>query len=551
MTSHAERYRQITQTLARHGLGFLVGAAGLQRWLPFEHGLLGHQRRTAPYSNAEHLRLALEELGPAFIKLGQILSTRSDLLPRDYLIELAKLQDAAPPVAGGAISDVTAQELGRSIAEAFASFDLTPLASASIGQAHAATLFDGTDVVVKVRRPGVVEQIEQDLEILQNLAAHAARYWHAAADYDLPGLAQEFARTLRAELDYLQEGRNAERIAANFRDHAEVHIPRVFWDTTTSRVLTLERIRGTKVDDLAGLEHTGIDRRTLANSAAAIAAKMIFDDGFFHADPHPGNLFIEPDGRIGLIDFGMVGEIDEPLRRRLGGLLVALVGQRPDRIGTALLGMTTTRGTVDRAQLNSDIVPIIALYENRSLDQVPIGALIREVLTVLRRHRLHLPPEMALLTKMVVMTEGMGVALDPKFQLGQILAPYAQRLAAQRFSARTVSRRLAHSGMDMAELLLDLPEQLRQILEISQGGSGANLRATELEPIAERMEQVGQRLVLAVIAAALIKGAGDLIASDAKRLQTLRVPVARAGMGIAGAFGMYLTWTARRRRRPQ
>jgi ubiquinone biosynthesis protein len=551
VTSHAERYRQITQTLTRHGLGFLVGAAGLQRWFPFEHGLLGHQHRTAPYSNAEHLRLALEELGPAFIKLGQILSTRSDLLPPHYLIELAKLQDAAPPVAGGSISDTAAQELGRSVAEAFASFDLTPLASASIGQAHAATLFDGTDVVVKVRRPGVVEQIEQDLEILQNLAARAARHWRAAADYDLPGLTQEFATTLRAELDYLAEGRNAERIAANFRDHPEVHIPRVFWNTTTARVLTLERIRGIKVDDLAGLDHVGIDRRTLATSVAAIAAKMIFDDGFFHADPHPGNLFIEPGGRIGLIDFGMVGAIDEPLRHRLGGLLVALVGQQPDRIAGALRAMTTTRGTVDRAQLDSDIVPIVALYENRSLDEVPIGALIRQVLTVLRRHRLHLPPEMALLMKMVVMTEGMGVALDPKFQLGPILAPYAQRLAAQRFSPRRVGRRLAHSGIDLADLLIDLPEQLRQMLEINQGGSGAHQRATELEPIAERMEQVGQRLVLALIAAALIKGAADLISSDGTRWQTLRAPIAGAGMGIASACGMYLTWTARRGRRPQ
>ena len=242
-----------------------------------------------------------------FVKLGQILSTRADLVPPDYQAELAKLQDAAPPVDAEVVGDVLAHEFGSDATAMFATFDFEPLAAASIGQAHAATLPDGTEVAVKVRRPGAVEQIEQDLEILQDLAARAGRHWTAAADYDLVGLAEEFAQTVRSELDYLREGRNAERFAANFADDPDVHIPRVFWEATTSRVLTLERVRGIKVSDLDALDAAGIDRRALAERATRVTAQMVFRDGFFHADPHPGNFFVESAGRIGLIDFGMVG----------------------------------------------------------------------------------------------------------------------------------------------------------------------------------------------------------------------------------------------------
>lgn len=244
MNLRVHRYQQISEVLARHGLGFLVGITGLERWVPFHHGLLGHECRTQPYTNPDHLRLALEELGPTFIKLGQILSTRADLLPHQYQTELVRLQDAAPPVPDATIRQLIREELGAKPDEVFADFMLEPLASASIGQAHAATLHDGTHVVVKVRRPDVIPTIEADLDILQNLAIQISRRWDAAAYYNLPGIAAEFAQTLRAELDYLREGRNAKRLAHNLAADPGVHIPRVFWETSTSRVLTLERIVG-------------------------------------------------------------------------------------------------------------------------------------------------------------------------------------------------------------------------------------------------------------------------------------------------------------------
>ena len=272
-------------------MGYLLSTFGLERFVPLRGGIRRYARAGRHYTRPEHVRLAIEELGATFIKLGQILSTRTDILPPEYIAELAKLQDQAPPVDSAIIVEMIVEELGYPITEVFATFDPVPVAAASIGQAHAATLPNGKEVIVKVRRPGVVEQIEEDLEIIQNLAVTASRRWEFADHYDLPGLAREFAQTLRAELDYIREGRNAERFAVNLANNPSIHIPCIYWETTTARVLTLERIRGIKINDLSALDAAGIDRPALAERAVRIILKMILEDGFYHADPHPGNFF--------------------------------------------------------------------------------------------------------------------------------------------------------------------------------------------------------------------------------------------------------------------
>ncbi|GAB3131860.1 AarF/ABC1/UbiB kinase family protein [Marisediminicola antarctica] len=239
---------------------------------------------------------------------------------------------------------VITEELGTPPEEFFSSFDPTPLASASIGQAHAATMLDATPVVVKVQRPGVIAEANLDLEVLQNLSAQASRHWELAADYNLTGIAAEFARTMREELDYLHEARNAERFAHNFAGDPSIHIPRIIWGATTSRVITLERIIGLNVGDADALDREGIDRRQLIERAVAAITQMVLVDGFVHADPHPGNLLVEPDGGIGLIDFGMVCVIDEQLREQITDLLLALTRNDPNRIGAALIELSVARG---------------------------------------------------------------------------------------------------------------------------------------------------------------------------------------------------------------
>ena len=543
--AHRARYQQIATVLARHGLGYLLGVVGLERFVPFHRGLLGHARREAPYTRPEHVRMALEELGAAFVKLGQILSTRADLVPPDYQAELARLQDAAPPVPGAEVEAAVVAELGRPVGELFASFHETPLAAASIGQAHAATLADGTEVVVKVRRPGVVEQVEEDLEILRELAAAASRRWERADEYDVVGLTEEFAQTLRAELDYVREGRNAERFASNFRDDPDVHVPRVFWELTTDRVLTLERIRGAKVTDAAAFAATRAEPSALAERATRIIAQMVFEDGFFHADPHPGNFFVEPGGRIGLIDFGMVGTVDERTQEQLVRLLIALTSQDAERLVDAVLELGVARRRVDRGLLRRDLEHLVGRYYGRPLGEIALGPLIEEMLAVVRRHRLQVPPNLALLLKTAVMSEGLGAQLDPGFRLTTVLAPYAQRLMLRQYSPLVWARRFGAASLDAARLGTELPQQLRRLVaELERGNLEVGMRPVGVEPVVQRLERLANRIVLGMIASAFVVGLAVLMAVyHPPGWEAWAGPAFAVGLAAAGGLGVYLAWT--------
>ena len=525
------RYRQIVDILARHGLGFLIGArapVSLPSLPRSRKPVLSVSETSRPSGSEsttsietshhatrpEHLRLAIEELGPTFIKLGQILSTRGDLLPTEYLAELAKLQDGAPPVSVEAVRQLLLEELGRPINEVFASFDLHPLASASIGQAHAAILLDGTKVVVKLRRPGVVEQVEEDLGILLDLAATAERHWSAARYYDLLAIAQEFAQTLRAELDYLQEGRNVERFAANFAADTSVHVPKVYWETSTSRMLTLERIYGIKISDVAALERADLDRRSIADHATRVLLSMILEYGFFHADPHPGNIFVESEGRIALIDFGMVGEVDSAMQAILLRLLLAIAERDGGRLADVLLEISRSRQNADRNALRRDMQRMLMQYCDRPLGDVKLSVMLGELLTILRWHHLRLPPDLALLVKTLGMSEGLGVQLDPRFDLMDVYVPFAKELVQRRFSTRQWAGQLMLSGIDAMELALGLPQQLHHVLgDIERGGFEVNVQPQSFESYLQRMEQLTNRLVLGILAAAFTVGFALLVAA--------------------------------------
>ena len=549
MISHLDRYRQIAEILSRNGLGFLVSALGLERRIPFRREPQPEQQQEPRRTTPEYLRIALEELGPTYVKIGQLLSTRPDLLPPEYQRELARLQDDAAPVPWPRIQDELRQELGADPLDTFGSFTTAVMASASIGQVYAATLKDGTEVVVKVRRPGIAEEVAQDLEILQNLANTASKHWEAARAYDLTGLMEEFAQTLRSELDYLQEGRNADRFQLNFEDSAAISIPKVYWEHTTSRVLTMERMRGMKVTDTAALDEAGIDRPALARAATAAEMKMVFDDGFFHADPHPGNLFVEPGGRVGLIDFGMVGEVDERLRNQLSGLFVAIVRKDPERMANSLVRINASGERVDRVKLRMDLGPLIRMYSGKDLRTAPVGSIVTTGLGILRTHRIQLPREMALMLRMLIMTEGMGEVLDPDFRLGPVLAPYARRMARQQLNPVNYARRLGRAGTEVLELGTELPDQVRRLINtLDFEGMEVHLRAEELLPLVIRLERVGNRLVAAIFASAFIRGVGELTLGDSSRWKSWQAPLMSAGLASTGALGGYIAWTSRRAR---
>ena len=500
---HLTRSGEIASVLIGHGWNYYLHNFDRGKLRP-DHRL---QQKPLPLTRPEHLRSALEELGTTFIKLGQILSTRADLLPPDYLAELSKLQDAAPEVPFEAVRAAILKELGQPIEQVFLKFNPKPLAAASIGQAHAATLKDGTEVVVKIRRPGVVEQVHEDLKILKELADAVNGRVEFADRYDIPGIVEEFSETLRAELDYVREAHNAERFAENFAGERGLHIPRIYWETTTSRVLTMERIRGTKISDVASLDKQGIDRPALAKFATDVVMRMVCEHGFFHADPHPGNFFIESDGTIGLIDFGMVGTLDEQTQGHLADLLIYINHQDADRLVDVLLDLGVAKRRVDRASLRHDVQHLLSTYWGLPLGELRVTALLNDVFAAMRKNHLHLPSNLSLLLKTVIMIEGLGVRLDPEFRMTTALESYADRLIMHRYSPVKLIRNLGQASLDLAKLGSEMPQHLRRIVNATENGTLLiGMRPEGFDPIINRVEKISNRIVLGVITAAFING---------------------------------------------
>lgn len=511
--SQSRRYRQVTAILARHGLGYVVGLAGWDALLPLHHGLLGHPRRDLPYTRPEHVRMAFEELGVVAIKLGQMLSTRPELLPPAYQHELARLQDAAPPVPAGAIRSAVETALHQPLAALFRSFEDVPLAAASIAQVHAATLDDGTEVVVKVRRPGIVRQIETDLVILDHLAARAERHFPVAARAAVVELVAEFARTLRAELDFQREGQNAERFARNFAQRPDVCVPRIIWDRSSADVLTMTRLRGTKISDMAALDAAGADRHALAQRAATIVLRMVFEDGFYHADPHPGNFVIMPDGAIGLLDFGMVGTVSSRTQRQLVAVLLAVALRDGEALADTVLELGVTAEHVPRDRFAADLERIVAETYDVPLRDIALAPLLREGLALIRNYQFRLPAHLSLLFKTVIMNEGLGTLLDPDFRLTSVLTPYAERLIRRQFLPDQLVRRLAASAPDLVWLATESPRRLRRLLSDVERGAFQ----VDIAPAAERvflrhLDQGAHLIAFSLQVAALIAGLAVLVA---------------------------------------
>jgi ubiquinone biosynthesis protein len=540
MTSaYRDRERQIAEVLVRYEMGHLLEVLGLERFVRLERRLL---HRGPTHTRPENLRMALEELGPTFIKFGQALSTRADLLPPDFQAELSKLQDNTVRVSPHVIEETINSELGAATTEVFASFDPEPMAAASIGQVHAATLHDGTNVVVKVRRPGAAEEVELDLEILRNVAARASQRWTEAEHRDLNGLVRDFADLLRAELDYLQEASNAREFAANFAADPGVHIPSVYPELTTSRVITLERIRGMKITDLPGLEATGVDRAALAERLATTVAQMLLVHGVYHGDPHPGNFFVEPGGRIGIVDFGRVGRIDDNLRSRLNRLLMALMREDPDRVTGALLALRVSAGPVDREQLRADVSKLLSRYGGHTIHDMRIGAAITDVLDIVRRHSLVISTDLALLFAVLVMDESITEELDSDFRFDTALRPFVERHLTSSLSPAALARRAEQFGVELAELAGELPGQLHRLLEaVGDGQLEVHLRAHELQPLVRRIERLANRVAISILAAAAIDGLSELAAHNSPQ-RGWRRPMLAAGVGVLTSLTALTAW---------
>ena len=542
--SHLRRYRLITRVIIRHGLGFFVNVLGLGRFAPFRLGNVIFRRRREPGSQPETIRKCLEDMGTTFVKLGQILSTRSDLIPPEYQEELAKLQDDVKAVPSETITDLVVSEIGRPIDQVFSSFDLEPLAAASIGQVHLATLIDGTEVVVKVRRPGVVEQVEIDLDVLHHIANSASRFSRFSDRYDLIEVVEEFSNTLMEELDYRNEARNAERIAKNFAEDQSIHIPRIFWEATTSGMITMSRITGIKVTDSEGLDAAGVDRQALANRSANIILKMIFEDGLFHGDPHPGNFFIEGNGRIGLIDYGQVGILDDRTRDRLIDLVLAARNQDSHRVVDALQDLGMGKDIHDLDAFRKDLVRLGYRYYGQSLGDIQVGAALNEALDLARRHRLKFPTTLANLIKVLLMAEGIGRHLDPEFNIAAVIKPYGNKMVELRYSPIRRQEKYTQAVLDTVWLATELPHIVHRVLaDVEAGGLRVRLEQTASDRMFRRFQSMANRVILGIIAAASINALAVLLTiSGQSELERWAGIAFIVGLAAVAFTGILLVW---------
>lgn len=533
---HLQRYREIVGVLVDEGLDNALDWTGLRRFAPVSGRLGGHRHK--PEQVPVRLRHTLERLGPAFVKIGQAASTRSDIIPEAYIDELRKLQDQVAPFPYDDVRRLVESELGGRIEEVFTTFDPQPLASASLGQVHRATLPDGTPVAVKVQRPGVRDIVDTDLDILMTQARFVASTSEIADRYDAVSIAGEFANAVRHELDYLTEAANAERLRELFEGDESVAFPRVHWEYTTSRVLTLELLQGIPMNRPDLLDEAGLDRGELARRGIYAYLEQIFVHGHFHADPHPGNLFALPDGRVGFTDFGRVGTIGKVGRDQLADLFVAIVD---DDVGLAvdtLVAAAGSPGDIDVSELEREVSRLIAKYYNKSLKDVRIGELISEVLKLVRDHHLMLSSELAILLATLAVLEGLGNQLDPDFDFVAATAPFARKIIDERLKPESIARQLTQSVRRLSKMAVELPESVMRFMR--RAGTGEFRLAvfpTQYEPLLKRFEESVNRLAFALVVAAFVVGLSMLL--DNTPLPDWFVWVAR--IAWAGAVGVG-TW---------
>jgi ubiquinone biosynthesis protein len=548
---HLKRYREIVQVLARHGFGNLIDQLELVPYLSLPRRLFRGVTPGPPLTAPERMRLAIEELGPTFIKFGQIMSTRPDLIPPPYIAQLVRLQDTVPPAPWEAVNEQLEQELEGSLDALFASFEAEPVAAASLAQVHQATLPGGVVVVVKVQRPDIEETIEVDLEILFDLARLIQERTPLGEIYDLVGITEEFAFTLRNEMDYRREGHNAERFRRNFADETALYIPKVYWDYTTRRVLTLERISGIKIDDIVALDAASVDRRQVAKSAARIVTKEVLEDGFFHADPHPGNFFVMDEAVIGAMDFGMVGHLDQRDRENLVRLYIVSVQLDTEGIVEQLIRMGAASRDVDRPGLQRDISRLLTKYHGLPLKEIRAREVMEEVMPIAFRHHLRLPSRLWLLGKTLAMMEGVGLQLDPDFDILAISQPYVRKFLWQTVSPQTWGRHLLKTSGDWGELLAELARRVPRLVDqLEEGDLQFTLRLREIETLLTRLDRVGNRLAVSVLLAAFIVSLALLMPSFLGGRQGWIFWLIALGFVAASVLGLWLLlsiWRSGRR----
>src|SRR2546421_9158837 len=532
--SHLGRLSEIAQVAARHGFGYLID--GRRR---------GDVADGMPTARGRHLREMLDELGPTFVKFGQLLSTRPDIVPPDIIAELRGLQDDVRPFPYADVEKTVQEELGQPIERLFTEFEERPLAAASIGQVHRATLPNGRQVAVKVQRPNAPRQIEADLSLMYQAAKLAKERIRALDFIDTNEIVDEFARSIRQELDYRLEARNAEGFHKNFAGHPHVSVPRVYWTYTRSRVLTLEYLEGVQLVDL-DLDHWSLDqRRRLAYLIAEAWMTMIFRQGFFHGDPHPANILVLAPDRIGLVDFGLTGRLTDEHMSKLTRLFIDAASENIEMLPRRLSDLGVRYPKEREEQFVAELRELYHRYYGASLQEIDPMQLIREAFGLIYTMNLRLPTRFVMLDKAIATLGSVGVELYPDFNVFEVAKPYARDLMIERFTPRRMASRARREGWKLTQMAAEFPYQIHETLEqVRDGQIEVGFVHKGLDEFMAKLDVLFNRLVIALIVTGGLIGSSliGIFAKSGPHVLGLHV-VSVLGFGLSAVLGVSLLWS--------
>ncbi len=536
---NAVRLAEVIQVLVRHGFADLVRRIGLHEGLPAKL-LRGLRVIEAPSGEPEtfgrRLRDALTELGPTFVKVGQILSTRPDLAGHEICRALSHLQDRVEPVEFEEIRPVIEGDLGMSVESLFAEFTYTPIASASLSQVYHARLHNGTDVVVKVQRPGIRAVIESDLNLIRRIAEWIVDHVSDFQWMDPVGTVDEFGRSIHRELDFAIEARLIERFRENYAGDTRVFIPKVYRECSSGRVITMDYVHGARLDAFEVYEELNCDPKMVAETGCETLCKQIFKFHLFHADPHPGNIMVMRDNRIAFLDYGMVGHLERPDVQAIAELLRSIFQDDPEACVQALLTFTTTADMVDRTALTHEVADFIAFEAQTILGRADVSRVIEQLTNTLRRHRMELAPRFSLLLKALATIESTGHALNPELNMVPILQPYVEEVIRDRFSPRQLAQDAQQNAVQMLRLGREVPREVQQLLGmLRRGRLRIQLNHEGLNHLANVTDRASNRLTFSVIAGSIIVGSSMLLAADIGLYS-----IGLAGYSVAGVLGLAL-----------
>lgn len=467
---NVNRVRQIIKVFLKYGFGKIIDQIHLSRYIPFRKRLktFGQWPPLKSPTVPERLRMAFSELGPSFVKFSQLLASRPDLITKQYSDEFKKLQDRVPPFPTEEAIKIIEQEFGLPIDQIFSFFDKTPIAAASIAQVYHGTLLDNSDVIIKVQRPGISEQLETDINILTTAASLMENYISEAIVFNPSGIVEEFSKTVRKELDFFAEAKNCIRFKKNFESKPDIYIPKIFPEFTSDKVLVMERIDGVRIDDIAGIIRLGLDRIKLAKLGVDAYFKMVLVDGFFHADPHAGNIFAMPSGKIGFMDFGIVGRVSPEMRETMANTFLALIHKDFDKLIDQYIELGLVPEHIDmdifRKEFKEDLYEFFEPLYGLSLKEINFGSFVETLTHIAIKHKMKMPSDLLLVNKAMLILESLGTELDPDFDFISAAEPYATELIKERVRPSMLYEKARKNIMEISDAFIILPKQLKQII---------------------------------------------------------------------------------------